>query len=189
MDSKNIQIPVDKILLQELRSGDLIYLTGIMYTMRDVAHQRIIELLKNRTPLPFDLKGSAIYYAGPSPTKPGEIIGSLGPTTSYRMDLYTDCLLKEGVAITIGKGNRSLEVRKSCQKNGSLYCAAYGGAGAYLSSKIEAIKCVAFEDLGPEAIYQLSVKDFPVTVINDTLGQDLYEMVANKNIGEEDEQD
>lgn len=167
--------PIEKELLKNLKVGDFLNISGTLYTARDAAHQKLIELVEKNENLPFDLTGSIIYYTGPSPTKPGNIVGSIGPTTSYRMDKYTSILLKQGVAITIGKGKRSLQVVEAFKNNKAIYCAAYGGAGAYMASKVLSIKNIAFPELGPEAIFQLEVKDFPVIVVNDIYGGDLYE--------------
>lgn len=171
----DIKTPISKDLVKELKAGDFLYITGTIYTARDTAHKRLVELLDKGAELPFDLKGSIIYYTGPSPTKPGDIVGAIGPTTSYRMDKYTPRLLEEGVAITIGKGSRNKDVRDALVTNIAIYAAAYGGAGAYLASKVKSIEVVAFPELGPEAIYMLEVEDFPVIVVNDIYGTDLYE--------------
>lgn len=171
-----LNVPItDKEILKELHRGDMLLLSGTIFTARDSAHKRILQLLEEGKPLPFDPQGAVLYYTGPSPTRPGAVTGSIGPTTSYRMDPYTPAILAEGVAITIGKGTRSLKVRQALQEQGAIYCAAYGGAGAFLASKIIRMELVAFEDLGPEAVYRLEVQDFPVTVINDVYGHDLYE--------------
>ena len=171
----DIKTPITKEMLKNLKAGDFLYITGTIYTARDTAHKKLAELISNNEKLPIDLNGCIIYYTGPSPTKPGNIVGSIGPTTSYRMDKYTPTLLEHGVAITIGKGKRNKEVIQAFKENKAIYCAAYGGAGAYLASKIISIKTVAFPELGPEAIFELEVKDFPVIVVNDIFGNDLYE--------------
>lgn len=182
---KKLKVPVtDKGILRDLHAGDMILLSGIIYTARDTAHKRLVGLLEKGEAMPFDPHGAAVYYTGPSPTKPGDIAGSIGPTTSYRMDPYTPAMLAQGIAITIGKGTRSLMVRQALQEQGAIYCAAYGGAGALLASKIQSMEVVAFEDLGPEAVYRLEVRDFPVTVINDVFGNDLYEHEGGSNEGD-----
>ncbi|MCI0502027.1 MAG: FumA C-terminus/TtdB family hydratase beta subunit [Fusobacteria bacterium] len=170
-----IQAPISKSMLNEIKSGDFLYISGTIYTARDAAHKKLAELINLNKELPFDLKGAIIYYSGPSPASPGNIVGSIGPTTSYRMDKYTPDLLKQGLSVVIGKGKRSKEVIDSLVEYKAIYCAAYGGAGAYLASKIKSIIPVAFEELGPEAIYKLEVEDFPVIVVNDLWGNDLYE--------------
>lgn len=170
-----LRTPIDKKVLKELKAGQEILISGIIYTARDSAHKLLTQLILNGKQLPFELEGSIIYYTGPSPTKPGEIVGSIGPTTSYRMDPYTPEILKEGAAILIGKGSRSKNVKASLLKNGAIYCAALGGAGALLASKVKSISVVAFPELGPEAIHKLEVEEFPVIVVNDLQGNDIYE--------------
>lgn len=173
--------PINSQQLQNLHAGDQILLNGTIYTARDTAHQKLSQLIHNKQTLPFDLKDSILYYTGPSPTPPGKIIGSCGPTTSGRMDLYTPLLLEQGVKILIGKGGRSPEVKNALQKNQAIYCATTGGAGALLAKCVLLSTCVAFEELGPEAIYKLEVKNFPLTVINDLNGKDLYTQVLAQN--------
>jgi len=172
--------PIKSNDLKNLHAGDITLISGTIYTARDAAHKKLIELIKNNKPLPFELEGSVIYYTGPTPAKPGEAIGSCGPTTSGRMDAYTPALLKKGVKILIGKGNRSKEVRMSLKDNQAIYCAATGGAGALLAQKVLSAEVIAFPELGPEAIHKLEVKDFPVTVVNDLKGRDLYEEAKEK---------
>jgi len=167
--------PIDKIKLQKMNAGDELYITGIIYTARDAAHKLLIKMINNKLPLPFDLNGSVIYYAGPSPTKPGEVVGSIGPTTSYRMDKYTPDILNEGASILIGKGPRNSSVKAALLQNGAIYCAALGGAGALMASKVKKMSIVAFPELGTEAIFKLEVEDFPVIVVNDLNGNDIYE--------------
>ncbi len=170
-----LNTPIDKEKLKKLKSGDELFISGVIYTARDSAHKLLIEKINNNLPLPFDLNGAVIYYAGPSPTKPGNVVGSIGPTTSYRMDKYTPDILKQGVAILIGKGLRGLLVKESLIEHSAIYCAALGGAGALMGSKIKKITVVAFPELGPEAIFKLEVEDFPVIVVNDLNGNDIYE--------------
>jgi len=158
-----------------IHSGDYLYLTGTIYTARDAAHQRMWEALKNNEELPIEIKGQCIYYLGPSPARPGAVIGSAGPTTSSRMDKYTPDLLNLGLTAMIGKGKRSLEVHRSMVLNKAIYFAAVGGAGALLSQCIKHAKVVAYEDLGTEAIRKLEVENLPVIAIIDTTGKDLYE--------------
>lgn len=171
----NIQLPLTKEKIQNLKSGDNITLTGVIYTGRDSAHRRMCEALKNSESLPFDVKDAVIYYVGPCPAKAGKVIGSCGPTTSYRMDAYTPELLKLGLSGMIGKGVRNDAVKQAIVENKAVYFGAIGGAGALLSSHIVKSEVVAYEDLGTEAIRALTVKDFPVTVIIDSFGNDLYE--------------
>ncbi|MCL5035846.1 MAG: Fe-S-containing hydro-lyase [Chloroflexi bacterium] len=160
--------------VEKLRIGDQVYITGDIYTARDSAHKRLIEALDGGRPLPADFKGQVIYYAGPSPAKPGKPIGSVGPTTSYRMDAYAPRLYDLGLKATIGKGNRNPEVIESLKKNKAVYLAAIGGAAALLARSVKASETVAYEELGPEAIRRLTVENFPAIVVNDTLGGDLY---------------
>lgn len=161
--------------LVDLKIGDKILLTGIIYTGRDAAHQKFIETLNKGEKLPFKIAGSVIYYVGPAPEKPGEIIGSAGPTTSYRMDKFAPELIKLGLKGMIGKGKRSKEVIEACKKYKSIYFGATGGAAALISSRIKSSKIIAYEELGPEAVREMYVEDFPMIVVNDTTGEDLYE--------------
>jgi fumarate hydratase subunit beta len=158
-----------------LSSGDQVYVSGVIYTARDAAHRRMMELLDAGKPLPFPIRDAFIYYTGPSPAGPGQVIGSAGPTTSYRMDAYTPRLLALGLRGMIGKGKRSAEVIAAIQKAGALYFGALGGAGALLSRRIKSSELIAFEDLGTEAVRQLEVEDFPLTVVIDSRGNNLYE--------------
>jgi fumarate hydratase subunit beta len=160
---------------RSLSAGDLVYLSGEIYAARDAAHRRFLEFLDAGKPLPFPLKGAVIYYMGPSPAPPGRVIGSAGPTTSYRMDAYTPALLAQGLGAMIGKGRRSPQTAEAIQRAGAVYFGAIGGAGALLSERIKAAAVIAFDDLGAEAVRRLWVEDFPVTVIIDSRGQDLYE--------------
>jgi fumarate hydratase subunit beta len=175
MKYKNIHTPFDNKTIEGLKPGDMVLISGEVYTARDVAHQKLTKLIAENKPLPFNLEGNVIYYVGPSPAKPGSIIGSAGPTTSYRMDPYTPILLKHGLKGMIGKGKRSKEVIKSIKKNKAVYFAAVGGAGAFLSKKIVRCELVAYPEIEPESIYKLEVKDFPAVVINDMCGNDLYD--------------
>ncbi|MEI7884312.1 MAG: FumA C-terminus/TtdB family hydratase beta subunit [Clostridia bacterium] len=165
------------MIINKLVAGQRVLLSGVIYTARDQAHKRIAESLFNEKKPPFDLIGQAIYYVGPAPAKPGEIIGSAGPTTSGRMDVYTPLMLENGIRVLIGKGKRNQDVKAALLKTGSVYLAAYGGAGALLANSIKKADIIAYEDLGPEAIYRLEVEDFPVIVIIDILGNDYYEQV------------
>jgi len=161
--------------IEKLKCGDVVYLSGTIYTARDAAHKRLVELIEKGEPLPFDLKGSVIYFVGPTPPKPGDPIGSAGPTTSYRMDSYSPTLIKMGQKGMIGKGKRSQEVRDACKEYKAVYFGATGGAGALLGKLIKSAEIIAYPELGPEAIRKLEVEDFPVTVVNDMYGCDLYE--------------
>ena len=160
--------------VEGLKAGDKVSITGVIYTGRDAAHKRLVELLDEGKELPFDPKGQIIYYVGPAPAKPGKPIGSAGPTTSYRMDAYTPRLIEVGLKGMIGKGSRSKEVVDSIIKHKAVYFAAVGGAAALIAKRIKSKELVAYEDLGPEAIFRLEVEDFPVIVANDIMGDDLY---------------
>jgi fumarate hydratase subunit beta len=160
--------------VERLRIGDRVLIHGVIYTGRDAAHKRLIDLLKEGKPLPFDIKGQIIYYVGPTPAKPGRAFGSAGPTTSYRMDAYAPTLIERGLKGMIGKGMRSEAVKEAMRKYKAVYFAGTGGAGALLGQRVKKAEIVAYEDLGPEAIRRLEVEDLPVIVINDSRGNDLY---------------
>jgi len=170
-----IKTPLSDEDVQNLKIGDSILITGKIYTARDAAHKRLIELIEKGESLPLDLKGQIMYYVGPAPAKPGYVIGPAGPTTSGRCDPYTPALLALGLKGMIGKGVRSKEVREAMEKHKAVYFAATGGAAALISKNIKAVKIIAYEDLGPEAIRELEVENFPVIVANDAHGGDLYE--------------
>jgi len=176
MDEKRITLPLAEESVKNLHAGDRVLLSGILYSARDDAHMHLVELIHEKKELPIELKGNCIYYVGPCPAKPGQAIGSAGPTTSGRMDKMTPLLLEHGLKGMIGKGLRSQEVVESMKKNCCVYFAAIGGAGALLSHQIKEAKVVAFPELGPEAIYQFLVEDFPVTVVIDCEGNNLYEI-------------
>ncbi len=161
--------------VENLKAGDIVYLSGIIFTARDAAHKRLVDLIENKEELPFQLDGAVIYFVGPTPPKPGDPIGSAGPTTSYRMDSYSPTLIKHGLKGMIGKGKRNQEVKDACKEYKAVYFGATGGAGALLGKLIKEAKVIAYEELGPEAVRMLRVEDFPVTVINDAYGNDLYE--------------
>ena len=167
--------PVSKDDLAPLRAGDTVLLSGPVYTARDAAHQRMMELLDRGEPLPFPVEGSALYYVGPTPERPGQVIGSAGPTTSGRMDAYSPRLLDLGQAIMIGKGARNQAVKEAVVRNGAVYLAALGGAGALMAASVEELEVICWEDLGCEAVRRLTVRDLPLTVILDAHGGDLYE--------------
>lgn len=177
---KYLQMPLSKEDAANLRAGDYVYLTGIMYTARDAAHKRMQETLEAGEPLPIVLQGTVIYYMGPSPARSGRPIGSAGPTTASRMDKYAPALLDLGLLGMIGKGRRSLAVRDAVVRNGAVYFAAVGGAGALLSKAVLESEVVAYEDLGTEAIRKLTVDKFPVIVCMDSCGTDLYEISAEQ---------
>ncbi len=172
---RHLNIPLTDDEIISLRSGDMLYLTGTIYTARDAAHKRMYETLQAGGELPYDIEGSFVYYLGPTPARPGQVIGSAGPTTSSRMDKYTPLLLEKGLKGMIGKGKRSPEVLKAIQENGAVYCAAIGGLGALLSKRIVESEVIAYDDLGTEAIRKMKVEDLPVVVIIDTEGNNLYE--------------
>ena len=172
---KHIRLPLSAEDIKTLRAGDYVYLTGIMYTARDAAHKRMQETLDAKESLPISMEGNVIYYMGPSPAREGRPIGSAGPTTSSRMDKYAPTLLDLGLSAMIGKGKRSAAVKDAVIRNKAVYLAAVGGAGALLSKAITASEVVAYEDLGTEAIRKLTVENFPVIVVMDCDGNDLYE--------------
>ena len=172
---RHINIPLSEEDALSLNAGDYVYLTGVMYTARDAAHKRMDETLTAGGQLPIDVKGNVIYYMGPSPAREGRPIGSAGPTTASRMDKYTPRLLDMGLRGMVGKGKRTQEVMDAIVRNKAVYFAAVGGAGALLSGSIEASEMIAYEDLGTEAIRKLTVKNFPVIVVADTKGNNLYE--------------
>ena len=177
---KYLTVPIEKEEVLQLKAGDYVYISGIIYTARDAAHKRMFEALQNGEALPLELKNNAIYYMGPSPAREGRVIGSAGPTTSSRMDKYTPALLELGLSCRIGKGKRSKEVKESIVKNGAVYFAAVGGAGALLSRAIIDSEVIAYDDLGTEAIRKLTVKDLPVIVVIDSQGNDLYETACEQ---------
>jgi len=180
MEIKHISTPLTQEKLKDLKSGDSVLISGTMYTGRDAAHQRLVDAINNGEVLPFDPKDAIIYYVGPAPTKPGNVIGSAGPTTSYRMDDLTVPLLELGLTGMIGKGLRSQTVIDSMKKNGAIYFAAIGGAGALIANTIKECEIIAFEDLGPEAVRKLTVVDFPAVVVIDGEGNNLYETERKK---------
>ncbi len=171
----NIKSPIEEKVIEKLSAGTEVTISGVIYTARDAAHHRIIQALDKGEELPFNLEGQTIYYTGPSPAPPGQVIGSAGPTTSSRMDRYTPRLLAAGVKALMGKGSRSAEVREAIKKYRAVYLVATGGAGALLAQSIKEAEVIAYEDLGTEAIMQLTVENFPAIVANDIYGQDLFE--------------
>lgn len=175
MTEKYINLPISEQELTSLNAGDLVFLSGIVYTARDAAHKRIVQALENNQPIPFDLKDSTIYYTGPTPARPGEIIGAAGPTSSARMDDYTPFLLEKGLKIMIGKGNRSQAVIDSMKKHKAVYLCAIGGAAALAKKYIKSAEVIAYEDLGTEAVRKLEISDFPLIVCIDSKGNSLFE--------------
>ncbi len=175
MSTITVQLPLDEKVVRELRAGDSVLLSGVLYTARDAAHKRMIELIDKGEELPIDVKGQVIYYVGPAPASPGHTVGPAGPTTSYRMDAYTPQLLDLGLKGMIGKGKRSENVIDSMKKNGAVYFGATGGAAALIARSIVKSEVVAYPDLGSEAIHRFEIKDFPAIVLIDSQGTNLYE--------------
>lgn len=171
----HLTMPLSSEDTKQLVAGDTVYLTGVLYTARDAAHKKLVALIDAGEALPFDLEGSVIYFVGPTPPKPGDPIGSAGPTTSYRMDSFSPTMLKNGSKGMIGKGKRNQAVKDACMAYDGIYFGATGGAGALLGKLIKSAEVIAYPELGPEAVRKLEVVDFPVTVINDTHGNDLYQ--------------
>lgn len=171
----DITTPLDSQVIEKLRAGDQVSITGVIYTARDAAHKRLVEALDKGEELPLDLRGQTLYFMGPSPAKPGQVIGAAGPTTSGRMDSYSPRLMAVGLKGMIGKGSRSQEVKEAIKKHKAVYFAAIGGAGALIARAIKKAEVVAYEDLGAEAIMRLEVENFPATVVNDAHGGDLYQ--------------
>ncbi len=176
---KHLQVPFSKEEASGLKAGEMVYLSGTVYTARDAAHKRMHEALQSGEEIPLPVRGNVIYYMGPSPAREGAVIGSAGPTTASRMDKYTPQLLDLGLAGMIGKGKRTQEVQNACVRNGAVYFAAIGGAGALLSKCITKAEVIAYEDLGTEAIRKLTIENFPVIVVIDTEGTNLYQKVMD----------
>ncbi len=174
MNYKHIALPISDQDLEELKAGDAVLLSGTIYTARDAAHKRLVELMQEGKELPIDLQNASIYYVGPTPNKEGQVIGSAGPTTSSRMDAYTPLLLERGLKVMVGKGKRNDAVKESIVKNKAIYFVACGGAGALLSHAIIKSEVIAFDDLLSEAIRKLEIKDFPCFVGIDIRGNDIY---------------
>lgn len=177
---KKFKLPLTTEQIENLRAGDILELTGTIFTARDAAHQRLVQLIKDNKPLPIDINNATIYYVGPTPKKPNQVIGSAGPTSSYRMDPYTLPLLEKGLKIMIGKGPRSNTYKEELKKYKAIYASSIGGAAALISRTIKKCDLVCYEDLGPEAIYKLEVENFFCIVTYDTLGNDLYQEETNK---------
>lgn len=172
---KKITTPLTIEKVKNLKAGDVVLLSGVIYTGRDAAHKKMVEMLKNNESLPFDPMNQVIYYVGPSPTKPGEVIGSCGPTTSYRMDAYSPTLLKKGLRGMIGKGMRNTEVIEAMKNHTGVYFGANGGCAALLAKCVKSCEVIAYPELGAEAVHRLEVEDFPIIVIIDSDGNNLYE--------------
>jgi fumarate hydratase subunit beta len=173
--SIDVKLPLTDETIEKLHAGDHVRLTGVIYTARDAAHKRMTEALNKGDPLPFDIRGQVMYYVGPTPARPGRVIGAAGPTTAMRLNPYTPRLLEGGLKGAIGKGGRDDRVREAFKKNKAVYFLAVGGTGALLSKRIKSAEVVAYEDLGTEAVRKLEVEDFPVVVVNDIYGNDLLE--------------
>ena len=171
----HITSPMDVEVIEKLKAGDQVLISGVLYVARDVAHKRLVEALDKGESLPFEIKGQTIYYMGPSPARPGKVIGAAGPTTSGRMDAYAPRLMEAGLKGMIGKGARSQAVKDAMKKHKAVYFAGIGGAGALISKCIKKAEVIAYDDLGAEALRRLEVEDFPATVVNDIHGRDLYE--------------
>ena len=172
---KKITSPFNDKTIADLKAGDQVLISGVMYVGRDAAHKRLVETMNKGEKMPFDVKGQVVYYMGPSPTKPGNVIGSSGPTTSGRMDAYTPRMLEAGLKGMVGKGLRTKEVKDAIKKYKAVYLAGVGGAAALIAKRIVKSEIIAYEELGPEALLRIEVKDFPAIVINDMYGGDLYE--------------
>ncbi len=171
----NLDTPISREQVSKLKAGDIVKLNGFIYTARDAAHKRMLDEYYKSGELPFDIKDSVIYFAGPAPAKPGEVIGSVGPTTSYRMDSYSPKTIELGLTVMIGKGSRGKEVIEAMKKYKAVYIGAVGGAGALLSSHVKSCEVIAYPDLGAEAVHRLEVCDFPGIVVIDSFGNNLYE--------------
>jgi len=176
----DLKTPLENATIEKLKAGDKVRISGVLYTARDAAHKRLIEMVEAGNDLPFDVKGQLLYYVGPTPAKPGQVIGSAGPTTSYRMDTYAPTLIRMGLKGTIGKGSRSKEVIEAMKKYKAVYFAAVGGAAALIAKTIKKVEIIAFDDLGTEAVRKMEVEDFPAIVVNDTNGGDLYDIGREK---------
>ena len=172
---RNITSPLDMQVIEKLRTGDQVLISGTLYVARDAAHKRLVEALDKGEKLPFEVEGQTVYYMGPSPAKPGKVIGAAGPTTSGRMDAYAPRLMESGLKGMIGKGARNQDVKDALKEHKAIYFAGIGGAGALISQCIKEAEVVAYDDLGAEALRRLTVENFPATVVNDIYGGDLYE--------------
>lgn len=174
-DLIKIKSPLSRRQAETLKTGDNVLISGVVYTARDAAHRRLVQAMEQGEEIPFDINGQTIYYVGPAPSRPGKVIGSAGPTTSYRMDIFTPRLLAAGLRGMIGKGERSQEVKDAIKQYKAIYFVTLGGAGALLAKTVNRVEPVAYSDLGTEAILRLYIEDFPAIVANDTAGNDLFE--------------
>jgi len=174
-DVKHIRTPLTVDVVESLTTGDRVSISGVLYTGRDAAHKRLVELIERGDELPFNIEGQVIYYVGPTPAKPGRVIGSAGPTTSYRMDAYAPLLIERGLKGMIGKGQRSQDVIDAMVRHKAVYFGAIGGAAALIAQRIKSAEIIAYDDLGTEAIRRIEVEDYPAFVVNDTRGGDLYQ--------------
>ncbi len=172
----NITSPIDPETIEKLTVGTRVLISGVVYTARDAAHQRLVQALNGGSDLPFNLNGQTLYYVGPSPARPGQVIGAAGPTTSGRMDTYTPRLIAAGIRAMIGKGDRSPAVKEAIKKYKAIYLATIAGAGALLAKSVKQAEVIAYQDLGPEAIFRFKIEDFPAIVANDVHGGDIYEL-------------
>jgi len=179
-DTIRLSTPLSDAEVERLQIGDKVLISGVIYTGRDAAHKRLTDLIQAGKPLPIDVRGQIIYYVGPSPAKPGRPVGAAGPTTSYRMDVYAPALIRLGLKGMIGKGGRSQDVKDAMTEFKAVYFAAIGGAGALMAQAVKKAEIIAYEELGPEAIRKLEVEEFPVIVVNDVRGNDLYEEGVKK---------
>jgi fumarate hydratase subunit beta len=171
---KKVTTPLTDETIDDLEVGDEVLISGVIYTMRDAAHARVAEIIKKHGKLPFDFKGQVLYYCGPTPAKPGNVVGSCGPTTSSRIDIFTPLMLEHGIKGMIGKGERSVAVKDAIIKHKAVYFSALGGLGAEYARNVKSSEVIAFPELGPEAIYKMDVEDFYAVVINDAKGNDFY---------------
>ncbi len=176
----HIKTPLTEETILRLKAGDMVELSGTVYSARDATHKKFFDALENHEAMPFDIEGQVIYYMGPTPSPPGKIIGAAGPTTSSRMDSYTPRLLELGLKGMIGKGKRSMEVRESIVKNKAVYFVAIGGAGALAAKRIRKSQLIAYPELGPEALYKLEMDRFPLIVANDSSGNDIFELARKE---------
>ena len=171
---KKVTTPLTDEVIEDLEVGEEVLISGVIYTMRDASHARVAEIIKNHGKLPFDFKGQVLYYCGPTPSRPGNVVGSCGPTTSSRMDKYTPVMLEHGIKGMIGKGERSVMVKDAIIKYKAVYFSALGGLGAEYARNVKNVEVIAFPELGPEAIYKMEIEDFYAVVINDAHGNDYY---------------
>ncbi len=181
MNNRNIlRTPFNNEIISSLNAGEMVYISGTVYTARDAAHKRLFEMIERKESMPFEFEGQIVYYAGPAPAKPGKPIGSVGPTTGGRMDAYSPALISLGLKIMIGKGTRSTEVINAIKQHNGIYFAAIGGAAALMAKCVESAEVIAFDDLGTEAIRKLKVKELPVVVAIDCRGNDIYKIARKK---------